>query len=322
MAIKLGEALVKESMITREQLKLALERQVIFGGRIGTNLVELGVLKEKELTSFLSRYFKVPAVNPTLVTDIDAEVIRCITREQADKYKALPFKKERNRLHVALLDPRLITQVDELRFVSGLDIVPYVISELRLFHALEKYYGIERDLRYISTILKDEDLEKPAEDSSERARKIKESFASVRDKEEIIGLLLNETSRIAKRSAVFLLKADRISGWKGKGLSVDQFSAGLEIQSLFSEVIARRNYYRGPLLRIPGNEPLIALLGGTPQDCIAIPLQIREKIIGILYADNGNSAVLDASINHVNTLVSMASLAFELVIIRKKIFDL
>ena len=60
MAMKLGEALIKESLITKEHLKLALERQVIFGGRIGTNLVELKVIKESELVSFLSKYLRCP----------------------------------------------------------------------------------------------------------------------------------------------------------------------------------------------------------------------------------------------------------------------
>ena len=66
----------------------------------------------------------------------------------AEKYKVVPFRKDRNRLHVVLLDPRSMATVDELRFITGYDIVPYVTSELRLLYALEKYYGLERDLRY------------------------------------------------------------------------------------------------------------------------------------------------------------------------------
>lgn len=323
MALKFGEALLKESLITREQLKLALERQVIFGGRIGTNIVELGFLKEKELSVFLSKFFRVPAADPSLLSSVEQEVIACISREQAEKYKAIPFKKERNRLHVAMLEPQTIQLVDELRFLTGFDIIPHVLTELRFVHALEKYYGVERDLRYISTTLKDEETEKSqGEDSAERLRKIKEAFTNVHDKEEIIGLLLSETGKIAKRSAVFLLKGDQIAGWKGKGLTVDSFSMDGKSHSVFFDVVSRKNYYRGPLLKIPGNEPLMKLLGGSPQDAIVIPIQIREKIIGILFADNGNTAVLDASINRINTLVTMASLAFELIIIKKKILDL
>ncbi|GAB4491360.1 MAG: general secretion pathway protein GspE [Thermodesulfovibrionales bacterium] len=323
MALKLGEALVKDSLITREQLKLALERQVIFGGRIGTNIIELGILKEKELSSFLSRYFKVPSVDPAQITEIGKEVIDCIPADLAEKHKLLPFRKDRNRLHVAMLEPRDLHVIDELRFKTGFDIIPYVISELRLLHALEKYYNIERDLRYISTFLKDDEEKKPAaEESADQLRKVKEEFSNAREKEEIIGVLLNETNKIAKRCGIFLLKGNQVSGWKGRGLGVEAFLADAAGQSLFAEVIAKRNYYRGPLLKIAANEPLITLLNGTPQDCIALPIQIREKIIGILYADNGNQAVLDASINYLHKLISMASLSFEIVILRKKIADL
>ena len=60
--MKLGEALVKEALITRQQLEQALKRQVQFGGRIGTNLVELRFLEEEDLSKFLSRFFRLPAV--------------------------------------------------------------------------------------------------------------------------------------------------------------------------------------------------------------------------------------------------------------------
>ncbi|MBU4321348.1 MAG: hypothetical protein Q8N12_06725 [Thermodesulfovibrionales bacterium] len=63
--MKLGEVLVKEGLITKEHLMLALERQVIFGGRIGTNIVELGILTEDEFTKFLSRHLKIPVAEPS-----------------------------------------------------------------------------------------------------------------------------------------------------------------------------------------------------------------------------------------------------------------
>ncbi|MEK6651298.1 MAG: hypothetical protein AABY50_00025, partial [Nitrospirota bacterium] len=148
--MKLGEVLVKEGLITKEHLRLALERQVIFGGRIGTNIVELGILTEDEFTRFLSRYLKIPVVESSQLAGLDEETLASISKEMAEKYKAIPFKKEKNRLHVVMLDPKNMNAVDEFRFVSGYDIIPYAASELRILYALEKYYGVKRDLRYIS----------------------------------------------------------------------------------------------------------------------------------------------------------------------------
>jgi hypothetical protein len=109
MSLKLGEAMVKGSIITKEQLRLALERQVIFGGRLGTNLVELGIITENELASFLESFFKVRIVDPADLDSVDDEIISCISKEIAEKYKVVPFKKERNRLHIAIQDPLIVS---------------------------------------------------------------------------------------------------------------------------------------------------------------------------------------------------------------------
>ncbi|MDH5768395.1 MAG: general secretion pathway protein GspE, partial [Nitrospirota bacterium] len=90
-----GEALIKEGLITRQQLDLALQRQVVFGGKIGTNLVELRILEEDELTKFLGKYFRVPHITPEMIDDIPEEVISSIDKEIIEKYRILPFKKVR-----------------------------------------------------------------------------------------------------------------------------------------------------------------------------------------------------------------------------------
>ena len=275
--MKLGEAMVKSSLITRDHLRQALERQVIFGGRIGTNILELGVITEDSMVSFLSSYLKVPAVKPSDLNDIAAEVIASFSRELAEKYRVLPFRKDRNRLHVAMLDPRAIASIDEMRFLTGSEIIPYIITDLRMYYSLEKYYGIKRDLRYISVFGKEEAAEeKKPDDVKEQLLKVKEQFAGVRDREEVIGILLNETKPLASRASAFLVKGSVITGWKSRNIPVDQFEVPADGMSVFSEVLSRKTYYRGPLLKIPDNEPLIGRLGGLPQDCCMIPIHIRD----------------------------------------------
>jgi len=318
--MKVGEALVKEGLITRQQLELALQRQVQFGGRIGTNLVELRFLTEDELAKFLGRYFRMPAVSPEMIASIDEEVINSVSREIVEKYRILPFRKERSRLHSGVLNPKDIKDIDELRFITGFDIVPYVITELRLLYALEKYYGIKRELRYISLTDRFNPEEKVEEESID---KIKKAFADVKDTEEIAGILIQAAYKIAARVAVFILKGKKIAGWKARGLAVEGFAATEPDElSIFSDVLRRRTYYRGPVLKIKGNEQLIKMLSGTPQDAVLIPIDIREKVVALLYVDNGNSAVLDANVGYLSKLASMAGLAFEMMIIRRKITEL
>jgi hypothetical protein len=148
--MKLGEALVKEGLITEKKLKEALERQVVFGGRIDTNLVELRFIDDAKLALFLGKFLNLPTVSPDMVNSIPEDVINLISKEIVEKYKILPFKIERHKLYVAMLNPKDIKVIDDLRFITGFEIIPYVITELRLLNAFEKYYGIKKELRYIS----------------------------------------------------------------------------------------------------------------------------------------------------------------------------
>jgi hypothetical protein len=322
MKLKLGEALVQDSLITKEQLKMALERQVIFGGKIGTNIVELGFMKEGELSAFLSRYFKLPAVEPPHLASIDSEIIACISAEQAEKYKMIPFRKDRNRLHVAMSEPRSFQEIDELRFTLGYEIIPYVITELRLIFALEKYYGTERDLRYISTFQLEDGEKSDVTGTREQLSKLKEDFAGAHGKEEIIGLLLNAAGGVYSRIGLFILKDNQLKGWKSRGLNIENKNLNVAPDSIFFEAISKKSYYRGPVLNVPGNGPLISILSGTPQDCLLIPVFIRDKIIALLYVDNGNASVLDANLSYINKIVSIASISFEMAILRSKIMEL
>ncbi len=324
--MSLGEALVKRGLITREHLRLALERQVVFGGRIGTNIVELGILKEEDLSRFLSEHLKVPGVSATELTGVDEDTISSFTGKIAEKYKAVPFRKEKNRLHIAMMDPRNFQAMEDLRFLTGYDIIPYVASELRLLYALERFYGIKRDLRFISILDqqagggKGEQV-KPSLDEG-HLKKIKEEFASVKSREEIAGLMLAETKRVARRASLFLVKGQDVAGWISKDLEIRNFTAPSALPGIFNEVLMRKVYYRGPLLKTQGNTEFAEILGGYPPDCILSPVVIRDRIVCMLYADNGTRSVLDANITYANKIVGIASLAFEILVIRKKIMDL
>lgn len=157
--MKLGEAMAREGLITNEVLARALERQIIFGGRLGTNLVEMGAISEETLAKFLSKSMGVPYAGPESFGDVDREAIGSFPTDLAQKYTAFPLKKEGSRLHLAMKDPNDFPALDELKFIIGLTIRPYIASELRIACALEKFYGIKRDLRYVS--VHEDEKEKP-----------------------------------------------------------------------------------------------------------------------------------------------------------------
>jgi hypothetical protein len=149
MAPKLGELLIKHQMITHKQLDEALQAQHIFGGRLGTNLVELGYLSEQVLVQFLSAQFKLPAVTVAEIDSIKEEVIKLLPRALAEKYKVLPVSVKDRRMRLAMADATHLKAIDEVAFSTGCAIQPLVAPELLITYALEKYYGIQRPTRYV-----------------------------------------------------------------------------------------------------------------------------------------------------------------------------
>ncbi len=139
MAGRLGELLVRESMINIDQLKKAQEEQRKSGGRLGSSLVKLGMIEESELTSFLSKQYGVPAIDLSEF-EIDQEVINLVPREVAEKHSLIPFNRSGSTISVAMSDPSNIFAIDDIKFVTGYNVEVMVASEQSIRGALERYY--------------------------------------------------------------------------------------------------------------------------------------------------------------------------------------
>ena len=149
MALKLGELLINEGLLTNEQLEEALKCQVIFGIKLGSSLIELGFVDEIRLVKLLSKKLDVPAVTRKELMDIPHSIYSLLSSAVAEKYRVLPFKLENRRLSVAMSDPTDFKAIDEISFVTGYIIQPFIAPDINISFALEKYYQIKRDMRYI-----------------------------------------------------------------------------------------------------------------------------------------------------------------------------
>ena len=95
MSSKIGDLLVKESLISQQQLKEALEHQRVNGGRLGNCLIKLGFVTDDEITAILSRQYGVPSINLSFF-DVDPSVVKLIPVETAQKYQILPLSPRSN----------------------------------------------------------------------------------------------------------------------------------------------------------------------------------------------------------------------------------
>jgi len=144
MSGKLGEILLKESLISAEQLKQALEHQKSNGGRLGNSLVKLGFLTDDEVTAVLSRQYGVPSINLAYF-EVDQGVIKLIPMETAMKYQVLPLSRVGSSLTLAMVDPTNVFAMDDIKFMTGFNIEPVVASETAIIEAIKKHYGSVED---------------------------------------------------------------------------------------------------------------------------------------------------------------------------------
>ena len=145
MSAKLGEILVRENLLSAQQLREALDYQREHGGRLGFNLVKLGLVSDDMITAVLSRQYGVPSVNLELF-DIEDSVIRLIPREVAQKYSVLPLSRVGATLTLAMVDPTIVFAMDDIKFMTGLNIEPVVVSEASVQDAIAKYYETSREI--------------------------------------------------------------------------------------------------------------------------------------------------------------------------------
>src|SRR6266850_5770693 len=150
MARRLGELLVARGKLTSEQLQKALQAQMIWGGHLGTNLIELGYVTEDELGEVLAEAHSVRYAPYEMLQEIPSSVLSSIPRGLVEKYKIIPFRFDGKKLHLVMLTPQDLMALDEVSFATGFQLVPYVTPEIRLFQILEKYYSIPRAKRYIT----------------------------------------------------------------------------------------------------------------------------------------------------------------------------
>lgn len=144
---RLGEILVKERACTPEALRDALKNQVIFGGRLGTNLLELQAVTEEALSRALGRQHALPSLFGEMRLDPVATAL--LRPDVADRYDAVPYVLADRKLALLVVDPKNLAMLDEVAFATGKQVHPIVVPEARIWSLLRRTYGLDRHLRGI-----------------------------------------------------------------------------------------------------------------------------------------------------------------------------
>ena len=140
MSGRLGELLVRENLVSLQQLQKAQEEQRKTGDRIGSLLIKQGAIAETDLTSFLSKQYGVPSIS-LKDFEIGEDVIKLVPRQTAVKHGVVPVNRAGSSLIIAMSDPSNILALDDVKFSTGYNVEVVVASEVAIREAIEHYYG-------------------------------------------------------------------------------------------------------------------------------------------------------------------------------------
>jgi type IV pilus assembly protein PilB len=140
MSVRLGEILLKESLITQDQLDKALEFQRSNGGKLGSCLTKMGFITDDDITGVLSRQYGVPSINLKYY-EIDPNVIKLIPQDTALRYQVIPLSRVGSVLTIAMTDPTNVFAMDDIKFMTGFNVEPVVASESAIAEAISRFYG-------------------------------------------------------------------------------------------------------------------------------------------------------------------------------------
>jgi type IV pilus assembly protein PilB len=162
MSVRLGEILVKESLISQDQLQKALEYQRANGGKLGSCLTKMGFITDDDITGVLSRQYGVPSINLKYY-EIDPNIIRLIPQDTALRYQVVPLSRVGSVLTIAMTDPTNVFAMDDVKFMTGFNVEPVVASESAIADAISRFYGGSHsngeELTNLMRDLVDEELE-------------------------------------------------------------------------------------------------------------------------------------------------------------------
>ena len=149
---RLGDLLVADGLLSADQLKKALAEQKGSPEKLGSILVRLNFVNEDQLIGFLSRQYGVPSITLAQL-DIDPDVLKLVPSPIARKYEVIPVRKMGNSLALAMADPTNVFALDDISFMTNLQVLPLVASQTAIKKAIDRTY--ESKTEAISTVLSD-----------------------------------------------------------------------------------------------------------------------------------------------------------------------
>ena len=321
MAI-LARILKDRGIVTERQLQEAIQHQVLYGGRLGTSLYELGFITEDRLQEALARAHGVPGISVDL-REIQPEAVDIIPKAVAAKHKVFPYRVRGKTLTLLMVDPNDHGTVARIGYAHGYIIRTAVVPEFRMIQLLRDYYGVDERWRFTDT-------HRPAPAASRREAPTGTTAAARLDdavtRDEVVEALLAVCQRFFRRVLFFIVKEPWVLGWSGAGEGVDRtlvtsLRVPLAQPSIFRTVTRDRSVFIGRLGPEEENQRFLKALAKRPQSsAVLLPVSLRSRVVNLVYGDNGASDRVRGDLGELMVLLQKVPRAY-LRIIRKRVAD-
>src|SRR6266545_3958159 len=286
---RLGDTLLRDGLLSREQLTQALVEQKVTKHRLGYVLVKLGLVPELEVTKVLARQFRMPAVDLSRF-EVDPKILKLIPADMASKGVVLPLKREGRTLTVAMADPSDLGLLEDLKFITRFDLFPVIAGEYTLRSLIEKHY--QANDQELQSILKDmeatgEDVEIVEEREEEAATQAQMEDAPV--VKLINGMLIDAVKRGASDIHIEPFEHEIRVRYRVDGVLLEIMRPPLKMKAALTSRVKILSQLNIAERRVPQDGRLKLKMGNRVIDfrVSTLPVLFGEKIV-LRILDKGN----------------------------------
>ena len=265
----------------------AIQHQVLYGGRLGTALHELGFITEERLTDALARAHGVPAIDLRAISP-DASAL--VSKKLAQRFKVFPCRLRGKTLFLGMVDPGDHAAVAHIGYSLGYIVRPLVVPEFRMVQLLHDHYDVDERWRFNDTHA-DAPAVPATRDPAEAAARI--DTATTRD--EVMAAVLALGRCYFRRVIFFIVREPWVLGWDGVGEGMDRARAAalrvpLDLPSVFQGVTRNRTMFVGRPGPEETNRVFLEAIEKKPGTTAAVfPVALKTRVVNLMWGDSGTA---------------------------------
>jgi type IV pilus assembly protein PilB len=297
---RLGELLVREKLISLQQLRQAQDEQRRSGQNLGATLAKLGYISDGEITNFLSAQYRVPAVNLEEY-EIDQEVLKLVSRDVCDKHKIIPVSRAGSSLIMAMADPTNLHAIDDIKFLTGFNVEPVVASETAIQAAVERYYQSGPSYDEVMAGFDEEEIEFGAEGEEMNLMELEKASEDAPVVRLVNMILLNAIKKGASDIHVEPYEKKLRIRYRIDGVLIDEMAPPLKLKNAIASRLKIMSQLDIAERRLPQDGRIKLKLGKGRE------MDFRVSVLPTLWGEKIVMRLLDKS----NLQLDMAKLGFD-----------